>query len=243
MAENWVWPCLGPHLCFQDHRDPHQPLLPLRTSGFGSNKRCPPPCRAAPVPHRTRLAGLAAGGCVGGFGAGWVAGMRCGTEEPGFWLVRGWMPAGWQTLPPSWSCTLPGNQHRWEPTTPPGQWGSFGVVPKRLPSPHSHARELEPAAGPCSCRPVWVLQSQRAISQVSPSPGTPWGRQGGAGASLKARLGRVLWVQGEKRAGVIGSHRPCCPNRRQTDRHSGTPGRSQVSSDAGTEKPALGPSG
>lgn len=99
-------------------------------------------------------------------------------------------------------------------TAPSRQWGLFGVVPKHRPSPHGHGQApsspRQGAGARCSHRPVRVLQSQGAISQVSPSPGTPCERQGGAGASLKAGLGPSVWVQGEERAGVIGSHRPGC---------------------------------
>lgn len=77
-AESWIGPCSEPEpvLPGPPPRVPRQPLAPLRTSDFGSNKRCPPPCRAAPVPRRTPSAGFAGGGRAGKFGKGWAAGMR-----------------------------------------------------------------------------------------------------------------------------------------------------------------------
>lgn len=129
--------------------------------------------------------------------------------------------AGWRWVCKPWDqtgvalCLV--NHHCWEPTTPFRQWGLLGWSPNTCHHPTATAmcraaprREPDPATGLCSHRPVWVLQSRGAISQVSPSWGTPWERQGGVGASLKARLGPAVWVQGEERERVISFHCPCC---------------------------------
>ena len=175
-------------------------------------------------------------------GPDWLASLAVGawgSLEPGGWRgcaagrrsqAFGCCVAGRRQVCKPWGeagvalCLV--NHRCWEPSTPSRRWGLLGWSPNTCHHPTATAmhravpgRELEPAAGLCSHRPVWVLQSQGAISQVSPSPGTPWERQGGVGASLKARLGPVVWVQGEERACVIGSNCPCCQiSDRRTER-------------------------
>lgn len=68
-----------------------------------------------------------------------MAGMHYGTEELGFWPVHGWMAVGLQTLGSDWSCTMPGKPPLLEAYHPFQTVGSFRVVPKHLPSPHSHS--------------------------------------------------------------------------------------------------------
>lgn len=74
----------------------------------------------------------------------------------------------------------------------PGSGGNSVPSPflGRSHHPKPRSQGAGAAAGPCSLRPVPVLQSRGTIPQVSPGLGTPWERQGGVGASLKTRLGR-----------------------------------------------------
>uniref|UniRef100_A0A8C3DC58 S100 calcium binding protein A16 n=3 Tax=Corvus moneduloides TaxID=1196302 RepID=A0A8C3DC58_CORMO len=158
--------------------------------------------------------------------------MCCGMEELGScWCVDGWICKPWDQV--GILCLLP-TAGRPRPRAPRGVFlgcsPNTSRHPKARTAPAAPGKEPGPAAGPCSLRPVPVLQSRGAISQVSPSLGTPWERQGGVGASLKTRLGRRdgCEVRRERR------HRLPLPTA-ATDGHSGTLGGMQAAMGECTE--------
>lgn len=149
-----------------------------------------------------------------------AAGISAGAQQGGDSLAN---PGTRLDLPRSRPTAAAGS-----PPPPPDGGDLWGgpQTPTITPQPQLCANNPWQGAGAGAChesllaptRPV--SQSQGAVFQVSPSLGTPWERQGGVGASLKAWLGPAVWVQGEKRAGVIGS-------RCQTDGRRGPPDRAR----------------
>lgn len=196
MFKRWTRPCSElprPQTCASPFHPPEQVVLPQIKDA---------PCLGGQIPA---LGWVGAGRGVG-CAVGWRSWARAGAWMGGF--------------------ANPGIRREFCACSPLlgalGPVQPSGVLPKHVPSPQTVSGPSSPregdgaAAGPCSLRPVPVLQSQGAISQVSPSLGTPWERQGGVGASLKTRLGRRdgCKVRRERR------HRlplPARPQRRQTD--------------------------
>lgn len=117
-------------------------------------------------------------------------------EELAFRLVHGWMAAGLQTLGPGWSCTvsgkppLPGAHHPFQTV------GSFGVVPKCLPSPRGHSHmQSSPWAG-AGARCGSLLAPTRLGVAIAgshfpgkPQPGNALGTSGRGGSLFKSLAG------------------------------------------------------
>lgn len=100
-----------------------------------------------------------------------MVGMLRGMQEPGFRLVRGWMAVGLPTPGPGWNYAVTGktttSHHPFQTV------GSFGVVPKHRPSPHSHvcAQEHPPAGSRSRCGSLLVLTRWGVAIAGNHSPG------------------------------------------------------------------------